>query len=89
MITFAAEDNEKKNRGFCFLDYEDHKAASYAKKKLTRRGLIFGNSTSRIAVDWADQQEEPDDEAMSKVRKYIFCQVLEYLYKLDNHSLDD
>jgi len=69
VLTFTAESRDH-NRGFCFLDFEDHKCASYAKKKLQRRGHL-GNSNSRIAVDWADQQEEPDEEAMAKVKTVI------------------
>jgi len=65
------EEGKNKNRGFCFLDFEDHKLASFAMKKLSRPGVVTSNSNSRIAVDWADQQEEPDEEAMSKVKTVI------------------
>ncbi|ELU17586.1 hypothetical protein CAPTEDRAFT_178834 [Capitella teleta] len=62
----VADDAKKKNRGFAFLEYDSHKSASVAKRKL-------GNGRQRvwncdIIVDWADPQEEPDEETMSKVK---------------------
>ena len=52
-------------RGFCFLEYESHKAASLAKRRLeTGRVKVW---SCDIIVDWADPQEEPDDETMTQV----------------------
>lgn len=34
MIIYSSPDDKKKNRGFCFLEYESHKAASLAKRRL-------------------------------------------------------
>ncbi len=52
-------------RGFCFLEYESHKAASLAKRRLeTGRVKVW---SCDIIVDWADPQEEPDVETMSQV----------------------
>lgn len=66
MIIYSSPDDRKKNRGFCFLEYESHKAASLAKRRLgTSRVKVWGCD---IIVDWADPQEEPDDETMSKVK---------------------
>ena len=66
MIIYSSPDDKKKNRGFCFLEYESHKAASLAKRRLsTARVKVWGCD---IIVDWADPQEEPDDETMSKVK---------------------
>uniref|UniRef100_F1KVY1 Heterogeneous nuclear ribonucleoprotein R n=2 Tax=Ascaris suum TaxID=6253 RepID=F1KVY1_ASCSU len=56
----------RKNRGFCFLDFCDHKAASDAKRKIHAGKLRPWNSD--LVVDWAEQQEEPDEETMSKVK---------------------
>lgn len=65
MIIYSSPDDKKKNRGFCFLEYESHKAASLAKRRLgTGRVKVWGCD---IIVDWADPQEEPDEETMSKV----------------------
>ena len=66
VIIYSAPDDRKKNRGFCFLEYESHKAASLAKRRLgTSRVKVWGCD---IIVDWADPQEEPDDDTMSKVK---------------------
>ncbi|KHN88461.1 Heterogeneous nuclear ribonucleoprotein Q [Toxocara canis] len=56
----------RKNRGFCFLDFCDHKTASDAKRKIHAGKLRPWNSD--LVVDWAEQQEEPDEETMSKVK---------------------
>ncbi|GFS43962.1 heterogeneous nuclear ribonucleoprotein Q [Trichonephila inaurata madagascariensis] len=66
VIIYSSPDDKRKNRGFCFLEYESHKAASLAKRKLgTGRTKVWGCD---IIVDWADPQEEPDQETMSKVK---------------------
>ncbi|XP_054265512.1 heterogeneous nuclear ribonucleoprotein Q-like isoform X4 [Macrosteles quadrilineatus] len=66
VIIYSSPDDKKKNRGFCFLEYESHKAASLAKRRLgTGRIKVWGCD---IIVDWADPQEEPDSETMSKVK---------------------
>jgi hypothetical protein len=61
-------------RGFCFLEYESHKAASLAKRRLeTGRVKVW---SCDIIVDWADPQEEPDDDIMSQVSAFFlffFC----------------
>ena len=64
-IIYSSPDDRRKNRGFCFLEYESHKAASVAKKKLGSRPIRVWNCD--IIVDWADPQEEPDSETMAKV----------------------
>ena len=52
-------------RGFCFLEYESHKAASLAKRRLETGRVKVWNCD--IIVDWADPQEEPDEHTMSQV----------------------
>ena len=65
VIIYSSPDDKKKNRGFCFLEYESHKSASLAKRRLsTGRIKVWGCD---IIVDWADPQEEPDEQTMSKV----------------------
>ncbi|XP_025205534.1 heterogeneous nuclear ribonucleoprotein Q-like [Melanaphis sacchari] len=66
VIIYSSPDDRRKNRGFCFLEYESHKAASVAKRRLSAPNYkVWGCD---IIVDWADPQEEPDDETMSKVK---------------------
>jgi len=66
VIIYSSPDDKKKNRGFCFLEYESHKAASLAKRRLeTGRIKVW---SCDIIVDWADPQEEPDDDTMGQVK---------------------
>ena len=52
------------------MEYESHKAASLAKRRLeTGRVKVW---SCDIIVDWADPQEEPDDDTMSQV---IYMQI--------------
>ena len=62
-----AENDKLKNRGFCFIEFIDHKSASMAKRKLSssRFNRVFNRE---IAVDWADPNDEPDEETMAKVK---------------------
>ncbi|XP_017757234.1 PREDICTED: heterogeneous nuclear ribonucleoprotein Q isoform X7 [Eufriesea mexicana] len=66
VIIYSSPDDKKKNRGFCFLEYESHKAASLAKRRLSTGRIKVWSCD--IIVDWADPQEEPDEQTMSKVR---------------------
>lgn len=73
VIIYSSPDDKKKNRGFCFLEYESHKAASLAKRRLgTGRIKVW---SCDIIVDWADPQEEPDDDTMARV-KVLYCRNL-------------
>ncbi|XP_076372719.1 heterogeneous nuclear ribonucleoprotein R-like isoform X2 [Tachypleus tridentatus] len=66
VIIYSSPDDKKKNRGFCFLEYDSHKAASLAKRRFsTGRIKVWGCD---IIVDWADPQEEPDENTMKKVK---------------------
>lgn len=68
VIIYCSPDNMKKqkNRGFAFLEYESHKTASLAKRKLAGgRIKVWGCD---IIVDWADPMEEPDEDTMSRVK---------------------
>jgi hypothetical protein len=74
VIIYSSPDDKKKNRGFCFLEYESHKAASLAKRRLgTGRIKVWGCD---IIVDWADPQEEPDEATMSKVLNLLLLFVM-------------
>jgi len=66
VYTPADEADKKKNRGFCFVDFDTHKNASAAKRKLaSSRTRLFNRD---VAIDWADPDENPDDDTMSKVK---------------------
>ena len=73
VIIYSSPDDKKKNRGFCFLEYETHKAASAAKRRLgSGRVKVW---SCDVIVDWADPQEEPDKETMAKVISCLFYQT--------------
>lgn len=75
MIVYnSPDDTIRKNRGFAFLDYDSHKSASAAKRTIgAGRVRVWG---SEVYVDWAEPQDEPDDETMSKVHwSTIFLQL--------------
>jgi len=66
VIIYLQTEDKNKNRGFCFLEFNDHKMASQARRKLSHpKSRAFKNS---ITVDWADPIDEPSDEIMSKVK---------------------
>ena len=69
VIVYSSPDDRKKNRGFCFLDYENHRAATIAKRKFASGRIRIWNCD--IIVDWADPLEEPDEEVMAKVIQVI------------------
>lgn len=82
IIYNSPDDIKKKNRGFAFLEYDSHKSASMAKHRI-------GNGYTRvwgcdIIVDWADPQEEPDEETMSKVIG-LLCMYVCMQYLFDYH----
>ena len=67
IIYNSPDDVKKKNRGFAFLEYDSHKSASMAKHRIgSGYTRVWGCD---IIVDWADPQEEPDEETMSKVSR--------------------
>ncbi|KAI1728703.1 RNA recognition motif domain-containing protein [Ditylenchus destructor] len=68
VIIYSSPDaNEsRKNRGFCFVDFVDHKAASDAKRRISQGKVRPWNND--LVVDWAEQQDEPDEETMATVK---------------------
>lgn len=70
VILYQQPDDKKKNRGFCFLEYEDHKSAAQARRRLmSGKVKVWGNP---VTVEWADPVAEPDPEVMAKVGKSTF-----------------
>ena len=59
------DDPMKKNRGFAFLDYDTHKNAAGAKRRMESGSVAAWGR--QFVVSWAEPQEEPDAETMSKV----------------------
>ncbi|KAM6954664.1 heterogeneous nuclear ribonucleoprotein Q [Aplochiton taeniatus] len=73
VILYLQPDDKKKNRGFCFLEYEDHKTAAQARRRLmSGKVKVWGNV---VTVEWADPIEDPDPDVMAKV-KVLFVRHL-------------
>lgn len=67
VIVYHQTEDKSKNRGFCFLEYVDHKSASQARRKLgSGKTKVWNNVV--VSVDWADPIDNPSDEIMSKVK---------------------
>lgn len=66
VIVYPSAADKNKNRGFAFVEYETHKAAAMARRKLVSgRVQLWGNP---IAVDWAEPEEDVDDDIMKEVK---------------------
>lgn len=73
IIYRSADKENQKNRGFAFLEYDSHKSASTAKRKLSSGRSKVWNCD--VIVDWADPIEEPDNVTMAKV-EILFISVV-------------
>ncbi|KAH9519226.1 APOB1 complementation factor [Bulinus truncatus] len=66
VIVYPSAMDKSKNRGFAFVEYESHRAAAMARRKLIPgRVQLWGHA---IAVDWAEPEPETDEDVMSTVR---------------------
>lgn len=66
VIVYPSSADKTKNRGFAFVEYESHKAAAMARRKLIPGTFqLWGHS---IQVDWAEPEKDVDDEVMQRVR---------------------
>uniref|UniRef100_A0AAV2KR06 Probable RNA-binding protein 46 n=1 Tax=Knipowitschia caucasica TaxID=637954 RepID=A0AAV2KR06_KNICA len=66
VIVYPSSTDKTKNRGFAFVEYESHKAAAMARRKLIPGTFqLWGHS---IQVDWAEPEKDVDEEVMQRVR---------------------
>ncbi|XP_017297530.1 APOBEC1 complementation factor isoform X2 [Kryptolebias marmoratus] len=66
VIVYPSAADKSKNRGFAFVEYESHRAAAMARRKLLPgRIQLWGHP---IAVDWAEPEVEVDEDTMSTVK---------------------
>ncbi|XP_031695024.1 putative RNA-binding protein 46, partial [Anarrhichthys ocellatus] len=66
VIVYPSSTDKSKNRGFAFVEYESHKAAATARRKLIPETFqLWGHS---IQVDWAEPEKDVDQEVMQRVR---------------------
>ncbi|XP_063750088.1 APOBEC1 complementation factor isoform X2 [Eleginops maclovinus] len=66
VIVYPSAADKSKNRGFAFVEYESHRAAAMARRKLLPgRIQLWGHA---IAVDWAEPEVEVDEDTMASVK---------------------
>ncbi|CAF3686748.1 unnamed protein product [Rotaria sordida] len=66
VIVYPSAHDKTKNRGFAFVEYESHRSAAMARRKLLPGKIqLWGH---QIAVDWAEPETEVDEDVMSTVR---------------------
>ncbi|XP_063074365.1 RNA-binding protein 47 isoform X2 [Engraulis encrasicolus] len=66
VIVYASAADKLKNRGFAFVEYESHRAAAMARRKLMPgRIQLWGH---QIAVDWAEPEIDVDEDIMETVK---------------------
>nr|XP_006629545.2 PREDICTED: probable RNA-binding protein 46 [Lepisosteus oculatus]XP_015200018.1 PREDICTED: probable RNA-binding protein 46 [Lepisosteus oculatus] len=66
VIVYPNPSDKNKNRGFAFVEYESHKAAAMARRKLIPGTFqLWGNT---IQVDWAEPEKDVDEETMQRVK---------------------
>jgi len=66
VIVYPSATDKTKNRGFAFVEYENHRAAAMARRKLNLgRIQLWGH---QIAVDWAEPEQDVDEEIMNTVK---------------------
>ncbi|XP_074555333.1 putative RNA-binding protein 46 [Halichoeres trimaculatus] len=66
VIVYPSSTDKNRNRGFAFVEYESHKAAAMARRKLIPGTIqLWGHS---IQVDWAEPEKDVDEEVMQRVR---------------------
>ena len=66
VIVYPSASDKTKNRGFAFVEYESHRAAAMARRKLIPgRIQLWGHP---IAVDWAEPEQEVDEDIMQQVK---------------------
>ncbi|KAK2884367.1 APOBEC1 complementation factor isoform X3 [Channa argus] len=66
VIVYPSAADKTKNRGFAFVEYESHRSAAMARRKLLPgRIQLWGHA---IAVDWAEPEVEVDEDTMATVK---------------------
>ena len=67
IILYPSQADKSKSRGYMFVEYESHRAAAMARKKLIKGNYhIYGQEIG--TVDWAEPETDVDEETMSTVR---------------------
>ncbi|XP_078457279.1 RNA-binding protein 47-like isoform X2 [Lampetra planeri] len=70
VIVYASAADKTRNRGFAFVEYESHRAAATARRKLLNGPghtalQLWGQP---LAVDWAEPEPDVDEDVMETVK---------------------
>ena len=72
VILYRSIYNDSKNRGYAFVEFESHQAASEARRNLVPPEIRLWNG-SQIRVDWATPQDKHvDEDTMLKVKNVAY-----------------
>lgn len=74
IILYPSQADKTKSRGYMFVEYESHRAAALARRKMVP-GKIFLFGVELGQVDWAEPEHEVDEETMKTV-KILFVRNL-------------
>lgn len=66
VIVYPSLHDKTKNRGFAFVEYENHRAAAMARRKLIPGRIQLWSH--QIMVDWAEPEEDVDEDIMKNVK---------------------
>ncbi|XP_076046500.1 putative RNA-binding protein 46 isoform X2 [Oratosquilla oratoria] len=67
VILYASINDRTKNRGYAFVEYDSHRSAAMARRKLySGKEVLWGGT--EVKVDWAEPEPDVDADTMSKVR---------------------
>ncbi|VDP05079.1 unnamed protein product [Soboliphyme baturini] len=65
VILYPSASDKNKNRGFAFIEYNSHRSAAMARRKLIPgKTMLYGNE---VTVDWAEPERDVDEETMAHV----------------------
>ena len=69
VILYSSVGDKTKSRGFAFVEFQNHRAAAMARRKLIPgRVQLWGYE---IQIDWAIPENDVDEETMSKVTECL------------------
>lgn len=74
VILYSSQTDKSRTRGYAFVEYESHRAAALARRKLVPQKFYLGGQEIE-KVDWAEPENEIDEEVMQKV-KVLFVRNL-------------
>lgn len=68
VILYSSVVDKTKNRGFAFVEFESHRVAAIARRKMIPGGVVLWDH--ELAVDWAEPEPEVAEDIMSRVSAF-------------------